>query len=168
MGSVIKKSSLPGKNPVVVAFEQMASRFDTYLNRQNTHKKGAIQERGMILFDKASTEQTIQTLARDFKYTGHAWGKTRCYAEVPVFLDSKASRLIQLADLVAYLDELAKLATRMACIFLLNPNNKKNIKKLEKFRPPKLEALIQKLQLPVPPKELLRVATQRPKRRPRP
>jgi hypothetical protein len=27
---------------------------------------------------------------------------TRNYAEVPVFLDSKASRLIQLADLVAY------------------------------------------------------------------
>lgn len=37
-----------------------------------------------------------------FKYEGHTWGKTSNYAEVPVFLDSKASRLIQLADLVAY------------------------------------------------------------------
>ena len=27
---------------------------------------------------------------------------TRNYAEVPVFVDSKASRLIQLADLIAY------------------------------------------------------------------
>lgn len=36
--------------------------------------------------------------ARDFKYTG----KTKNYAEVPVFLDSKATRLIQLADMVAF------------------------------------------------------------------
>jgi len=59
-------------------------------------------ERGLILFDKSSTEARIQTLARDFKYSGHQYGKTRNYAEVPVFLDSKASRLIQLADLIAY------------------------------------------------------------------
>jgi len=55
-----------------------------------------------MLFDESSTEQRIQTLAREFKYNGHSWGKTSNYAEVPVFLDSKASRLIQLADLVAY------------------------------------------------------------------
>jgi hypothetical protein len=41
-------------------------------------------------------------LAREFKYTGHTYGVTRNYAEVPVFIDSQASRLIQLADLVAY------------------------------------------------------------------
>ncbi|WP_255349432.1 DUF3800 domain-containing protein [Thioalkalivibrio sp. ALE23] len=44
----------------------------------------------------------MQSLARDFKHYGHAWGKTYNYAEVPVFLDSRASRLIQLADLVAH------------------------------------------------------------------
>lgn len=56
----------------------------------------------MMLFDKSSTEQRLQTLAREFKHQGHSWGKTRNYAEVPVFLDSRASRLIQLADLVAF------------------------------------------------------------------
>ncbi len=55
-----------------------------------------------MIFDKSSTEQRLQTLAREFKYSGHAWGKTRNYAEVPVFLDSRASRLIQLADLASY------------------------------------------------------------------
>ena len=54
------------------------------------------------VFDKSSTERRIQTLAREFKVSGHSWGKTKNYAEVPVFLDSKASRLIQLADLVAF------------------------------------------------------------------
>ena len=56
----------------------------------------------MILFDESATENRIQQLAREFKYTGHSFGLTRNYAEVPVFLDSRASRLIQLADLVAY------------------------------------------------------------------
>jgi hypothetical protein len=60
------------------------------------------KQRGLILFDKSSTERRIQTLARDFKHGGHSFGVTRNYAEVPVFLDSLASRLIQLADLVAY------------------------------------------------------------------
>jgi hypothetical protein len=36
------------------------------------------------------------------KHTGHTFGVTRSYAEVPVFIDSRASRLIQLADLIAY------------------------------------------------------------------
>jgi len=59
-------------------------------------------QRGIIIFDKSSTEQRIQRLARTFKYSGHATGKTRNYAEVPLFLDSTSSRLIQLADLVTY------------------------------------------------------------------
>lgn len=68
-------------------------------SRKNVRLFGAVIK---ILFDKSSTERRIQTLAREFKYSGHSWGKTKNYAEVPVFLDSKASRLIQLADLVAY------------------------------------------------------------------
>lgn len=101
-GVVVKKSSLAGQDPVKYAFEQMANRFDLYLTRHNAKDHAKHAHRGLILFDKASTEQTIQTLAREFKYTGHNWGRTKNYAEVPVFLDSKASRLIQLADLVAY------------------------------------------------------------------
>lgn len=37
-----------------------------------------------------------------FKHQGHALGRLRNFAEVPLFLDSKASRLIQMADLIAY------------------------------------------------------------------
>lgn len=96
---VLKKANFSGKNIAQVAFEQLSSRFDHYLRRlhlqQNTH-------RGLILFDKSSTEQRIQTLAQEFKYSGHSYGRIRNYAEVPVFIDSHASRLIQLADLVAY------------------------------------------------------------------
>lgn len=55
-----------------------------------------------MIFDKSTYETTIQALASDFRTIGHKWGVLRNYAEVPLFLDSKASRLIQLADLIAY------------------------------------------------------------------
>jgi hypothetical protein len=99
-GAVVNKAALAGADPVVHAFEQITSRFDKFLGR--LYLKYNDPQRGIMVFDKSSTEQRIQTLARDFKYTGHTWGTTQNYAEVPLFLDSKASRLIQLADLVAY------------------------------------------------------------------
>ncbi|MEJ0057243.1 MAG: DUF3800 domain-containing protein [Bacteroidota bacterium] len=47
-------------------------------------------------------ESTIQNLASNFRTIGHTWGILRNFSEVPLFLDSRASRLIQLADLIAY------------------------------------------------------------------
>jgi hypothetical protein len=100
-GAVVKKSKLSGvDDPVTHCFEQITSRFDMFLQRCYT--KYSDPQRGLMVFDESSTEKRIQTLAREFKYLGHTYGKTRNYSEVPVFLDSKASRLIQLADLVAY------------------------------------------------------------------
>ncbi|MFI4940595.1 MAG: DUF3800 domain-containing protein [Burkholderiales bacterium] len=99
-GTVVKKSKLTGIDPVVHSFEQITSRFDMFLQRRYTKFKDP--QRGLMLFDESTTEQRIQTLAREFKYSGHSYGKTRNYSEVPVFLDSRASRLIQLVDLVAY------------------------------------------------------------------
>jgi hypothetical protein len=96
---IIEKTLLSPKDPVEVAFEQLASRFDQYLMR--LHKRNDTQ-RGLIIFDKRTGESTIQNLATDFRTLGHTWGVLRNLAEVPLFLDSKASRLIQLADLVAY------------------------------------------------------------------
>ncbi len=98
--TVLKKSNFSGQDIIEEAFTQLCSRFDQYLMR--LYRNTQDPQRGLILFDKSSTEARIQTLARDFKYSGHQYGRTRNYADVPVFLDSKASRLIQLADLVAY------------------------------------------------------------------
>jgi hypothetical protein len=97
--SVIKKSVVSPKDPVEVAFEQLASRFDKYLTR--LHASGDTQ-RGVIIFDKSTYESTIQSLATDFRTIGYTWGVIRNFSEVPLFLDSKASRLIQLADIIAY------------------------------------------------------------------
>jgi hypothetical protein len=96
---IIKKSITFLRDPVEMAFEQFASRFDHYLKR--LHKLGNSQ-RGIIIFDKSTYETTIQSLTTDFRKIGYTWNVLRNFAEVPLFLNSKASRLIQLADLVAY------------------------------------------------------------------
>jgi len=97
--SVVERSMIGSDDPVASCFEQISSRFDMFLKR--CHQQGDSQ-RGIAIFDKSSTEKSIQNLARSFKYDGHSWGRLQNFSEVPVFLDSQASRLIQLADLVAY------------------------------------------------------------------
>lgn len=100
---VIKKSSLTtlgiANDPIRHVFEQLSTRFDHYLAR--LHKANDTQ-RGIIIFDKSTYESTIQNLAINFRTIGHTWGILRNFSEVPLFLDSRASRLIQLADLIAY------------------------------------------------------------------
>ncbi len=96
---VIPKGTLDGTDVITESFSQIASRFDMYLGR--LYSKGK-PSRGVAIFDKSSTEKSIQALARTFKEDGHTYGKLRNFSEVPMFLDSEASRLIQLADLVAY------------------------------------------------------------------
>jgi hypothetical protein len=98
--AVIEKASVTDGDVAEVAFTQLASRFDQFLMR--LYRSTGEGHRGLIVFDRSSTEQRIQTMARDFKYNGHRWGQLRNLAEVPLFIDSKATRLIQLADLVAW------------------------------------------------------------------
>lgn len=97
--AVVEPAAISPRDAIEYAFEQVASRFDQYLMR--LHRRGDTQ-RGILVFDEATYETSIQSLARDFRTVGHTWGVLRNLAEVPLFLDSKASRLIQLADLIAY------------------------------------------------------------------
>ncbi len=99
--AVIEKSLLANSTDIVPhAFEAIASRFDNYLAACYTRKKDP--QRGIVIFDNATFEQSVQSLTKVFKHQGHANGRLRNFAEVPLFLDSRASRLIQMADLIAY------------------------------------------------------------------
>ncbi|WP_219703606.1 DUF3800 domain-containing protein [Marinomonas lutimaris] len=100
IASVVKKGAISPQDRVYSTFQQLITRFDHFLAREHTHFKNP--QRGLILFDKSSKEAPIQALATEFKIDGHEWGKLRNMADVPVFIDSYATRLIQLADLVAY------------------------------------------------------------------
>lgn len=97
--SVIEKSLMTPDLIMSRAFEEIAVRFDSYLAHQ--HKVGSSQ-RGLVIFDKSTSEREVQRMSYILKHEGHSHGKLRNFAEVPLFLDSKASRLIQVADLIAY------------------------------------------------------------------
>ena len=98
--SVVNKKAISPRDPVFSTFQQLITRFDHFLARQHFEYKNT--QRGLVLFDKSSKEANIQSLATSFKKDGHEWGNLKNMAEVPAFLDSEATRLIQLADLVAY------------------------------------------------------------------
>lgn len=98
--SVIEKSTVPADQILERSFEAVAHQFDEYLASMWARRRDA--QRGLVVCDKASYEQKLQALSALFKHKGHALGRLRNFAEVPLFLDSKASRLIQMADLIAY------------------------------------------------------------------
>ena len=96
----VARSQSQGTDLTTDLFTQVASRFDMFLGRiYHNSGKG---ERGIIIFDKSKSENIIQNMSHKFRNIGHKLGTLRNLAEVPLFLDSKASRLIQLADIVAY------------------------------------------------------------------
>lgn len=98
-GAAIHKAAVSPADPMEAAFEQMCSRFDQMLGR--FYKAGDTQ-RGLIILDKSSYETSLQKLSLEFKVDGHRWGRLHNLADVPLFVDSRATRMIQYADLVAY------------------------------------------------------------------
>jgi hypothetical protein len=97
--AAIHKGAVSPDDPMEFAFEQICNRFDRFLGR--LHANGDTQ-RGLIILDESSYETSLQALARDFRTTGHRWGQLYNLSDVPLFVDSKATRMIQYADLVAH------------------------------------------------------------------
>ena len=87
-------------DPVGRAFEEICNRCDLFLRR--LHSRGDTQ-RALIIFDESRYEASLQTLLAQYRSLGTRFGSTvKNFADVPFFADSKATRLLQLADLVAY------------------------------------------------------------------
>ncbi len=96
----VDKRAISPNDPVEYAFEEILSRFDLFLHR--VWKERSEAQRGLVVMDKSSYEVTLQQLARKFRDGGTRWGNLRNLAEVPMFVDSAASRAIQLADLLSW------------------------------------------------------------------
>jgi hypothetical protein len=95
----IHKKSYPGQDPVELAFEDLCQRFDYFLNRLRIQGD---QQRGLLILDKTTRETSLQRLSREFRKAGTRWGALKYIADTPLFVDSRASRLVQIADHVAY------------------------------------------------------------------
>lgn len=95
----IHKPSFPGHDPMELAFEELCNRFDLFLGRLRAEGD---RQRGLLILDESAHETTLQRMARDFRTLGTRWGVVRNLAETPLFVNSRASRLVQVADHVAY------------------------------------------------------------------
>lgn len=102
-GVAVSKAQIAPRDPVEFAFEEICNRFNLFLARSNNREShSGNAQRGLVIMDEMRHEQPLQSLARHFRVNGTRWGALRNMAEVPLFVDSRASRLVQLADLVAY------------------------------------------------------------------
>jgi Protein of unknown function (DUF3800) len=96
----VHKKSYPGSDPMELAFEDLCSRFDLYLTRVQA---AGDRQRGLLILDESAYETSLQKLALNFRRLGTRWGSSiRHLAEAPLFIDSRVSRAVQLADHVAY------------------------------------------------------------------
>jgi hypothetical protein len=98
-GCAVHKASFPGQDPVELAFEDLCSRFDRYLTRL---RGAGDRQRGLLILDDSAYETSLQRLATNFRVLGTRWGGIHNLAEAPLFIDSRVSRAVQLADHVAY------------------------------------------------------------------
>lgn len=98
-GAVVHKAAVSPSDPMEYAFEQICNRFDRFLGRLH---KAENTQRGLIILDDSTYETSLQGLARNFRTEGHRWGQLYNLADVPFFADSRATRMIQYADMIAH------------------------------------------------------------------
>lgn len=95
----IHKPSYRQYDFVKMAYEDLSCRFDSFLGRL---KAEGDTQKGQIILDKSSYELTLQNLAKNFRTYGTQWKTIRNLADVPFFVNSKSSRVVQIADHIAY------------------------------------------------------------------
>lgn len=94
----VHKDSFSHSDPIKVAFEDICRRFDRQLSR---FYHANDNQRGLLILDNTYLKNHLRNLANDFNMLGTRWGPIKNIIECPLFLDSRASRLMQLADHVA-------------------------------------------------------------------
>lgn len=74
-------------------------RFDEFLTR--LHHDGE-SHRSLVIADDSSYERLVQSLVPRWKVSGTRGGRLHSFADVPLYVDSRVSRLVQVADFVAW------------------------------------------------------------------
>ena len=79
------------------AYEEVLHRFDEMLGRNTEHR------RGIVIHDESTIEENVQAWTQRWReVAGRIPGTLDHIVDVPFFADSKASRMIQAADLVTF------------------------------------------------------------------
>lgn len=83
------------------AYEVILNKFDVMLKR--VRSRTSHDNRGLVIHDRrVVAERDIQDWTREWQKAAGIVGQLRNLADVPLFADSRATRLVQAADLVSY------------------------------------------------------------------
>lgn len=83
------------------AYEVLLGKFDVMLKTLRTAK--GRPNRGLVIHDRrVVAEQDIQSWTSAWRSTAERIGQLRNLADVPLFSDSRATRLLQAADIISY------------------------------------------------------------------
>lgn len=97
--TTIDKDALnPGEHPYERALEDIFSRFDLFLRRQFANNN---PQKGIIVIDNTTLRNRLLPLLDRWRRQGTRWAAIRNIIETTFFLDSRASRLVQVADFCA-------------------------------------------------------------------
>lgn len=100
---VLDRQRQDSLDPIERTHEEFFKRCDGMLGRLASQGE---YHRCVAIADKSKNERQVQNLMNVWRATGTTTGASigpmRSYAEVPTYADSEASRLVQLADFVAY------------------------------------------------------------------
>lgn len=97
-GAVVTRDNRPDYEER--AYEEVLHKFDELLTRQ-AHNVGAVHHQtGMVIHDRRVLERDVQSRTEGWRHVKGRLGTLTHLADVPFFADSKASRLLQGADLV--------------------------------------------------------------------
>lgn len=83
-----------------VAHQEIFKRFDGFLTR--LHLRGESHRSLVIADNNEAYESLLQRVFLSWKSGGTRVGRLHSFADVPLYVDSRASRLVQLADFVAW------------------------------------------------------------------
>lgn len=83
------------------AFEQLVSRFETYLKIAT--KNLGYKQFGLLIHDNNQTVERKHTeMMTRYQETGTLWTSINGIIETPLFVDSKLTSMVQIADLCSY------------------------------------------------------------------
>jgi hypothetical protein len=94
--------AVPLADPMERCFEELFLRFTEMMVR---HSRTGEESVGIVVADEAKYEKLLQPIVNVWREVGTRGGRLqrlRRLVEVPLFVDSKATRLIQMADFVAH------------------------------------------------------------------
>ena len=82
------------------AYEEVLHKFDEMLTRRS--RELGERQTGFVIHDKRTIERDVQRATQSWREMASRMGVLTHLADVPVFADSKASRLLQAADFTSW------------------------------------------------------------------